>query len=76
MIAGSGGIGMGRIIGGVTAPDDGTVGVAETRAPGLADWMGLRVTHFQLLFSGRVFRAVCAFLRDGRFPREDGPRGK
>ena len=69
MVAGSRGIGMGRFIGGVASPHDGTVALAETRAPGLTDWVEYRATHFQLLFSGRVFEAVWGFLREGHFPR-------
>jgi pimeloyl-ACP methyl ester carboxylesterase len=69
VIAGSRGIGMGRFVGGVAPPHDGTVAVAETRAPGLTDWIELRVTHFELLFSRRVSEAVGGFLRTGSFPR-------
>ncbi|MGD8308455.1 MAG: alpha/beta fold hydrolase [Chromatiales bacterium] len=69
VIAGSRGIGMGRFVGGVAPPHDGTVAVAETRAPGLTDWLELHATHFELLFSRRVSEAVCGFLRTGRFPR-------
>jgi hypothetical protein len=68
-IAGSRGIGMGRFIGGVAPPHDGTVAVAETRAPGLADWIECHATHFELLFSRPVSETAGAFLRTGRFPR-------
>jgi pimeloyl-ACP methyl ester carboxylesterase len=67
MIAGSRGIGLGLLLGGVGGPGDGTVAVAETRAEGLADHRVLPVTHTGLLFSRAVARQACHFLQNGRF---------
>jgi pimeloyl-ACP methyl ester carboxylesterase len=67
MIAGSGGIGLGLLLGGTGGPGDGTVAVDETRAGDLRDHLVLPVTHTGMLFSRAVARAVCHFLHDGRF---------
>lgn len=67
MIAGSRGIGLGLLLGGVGGPGDGTVAVAETRAEGLADHRVLPVTHTGMLFSREVARQACEFLQAGRF---------
>ena len=67
MIAGSRGIGLGLLLGGVGGPGDGTVAVAETRAEGLADHWVLPVTHTGMLFSRAVARQACRFLKTGRF---------
>lgn len=69
VIAGSCGVGMGRLLGGLPAPSDGTVAVAETRLAGATDHIVLPVTHFSMLWSRRVADQVVAFLRDGRFAR-------
>ena len=67
MIAGSRGIGLGLLLGGVGGAGDGTVAVAETRADGLADHRVLPVTHTGMLFSRAVARQACEFLQTGRF---------
>jgi pimeloyl-ACP methyl ester carboxylesterase len=70
IIAGSVGLGLGRLLGGLATPSDGTVAVAETQLAGANDHIVLPVTHFSMLWSRRVARQVIAFLRDGRFVRE------
>jgi len=67
MIAGSGGMGMGRILGAMTGVSDGTVGLEETRFEGLKDHLLLPVTHTGMLFSRDVVRAIADFLLEGRF---------
>jgi pimeloyl-ACP methyl ester carboxylesterase len=67
IIAGDCGLGMGRLLGGLPTPNDGTVAVAETRLVGATDHVVLPVTHFSMLWSRRVAEQVIAFLRDGRF---------
>lgn len=69
MIAGCTPVGMGRLLGGLTAPHDGTVCQAETELPGLTDHLTLPTTHTGMLFSPVVARQVVAFLREGRFER-------
>jgi pimeloyl-ACP methyl ester carboxylesterase len=72
-IAGSHGIGVGRILGGVEPPCDGTVAVAETRVPGIAEHLILATTHTGLLLSATAARQVCAFLKSGHFEPGVGP---
>lgn len=67
VIAGVLGIGVGRLIGGLGEPSDGTVALAETRIEGAADVLQVRASHTGLLFSGEVAAATCRFLREGRF---------
>ncbi len=68
VIAGTRGMGAGRILGHIERPHDGTVRVAETRLPGAADHLTLDVSHTGLLFSRRAASAAAAFLDTGRFP--------
>jgi fermentation-respiration switch protein FrsA (DUF1100 family) len=67
VVAGSLPIGLGRVIGGLSAPHDGTVSVDETRLEGIADHREVPVTHTGLLFSPQVAQLTASFLRDGRF---------
>jgi hypothetical protein len=53
------------------APSDGVVSVEETRIAGMRDHIVLDVSHTGMLLSGAVARQICAFLRDGRFAREN-----
>ena len=46
---------------------DGTVAVAETRLPGIADHCVVQATHTGLLLSASAARQTIAFLRNGRF---------
>jgi pimeloyl-ACP methyl ester carboxylesterase len=69
VIAGSVGIGLGRLVGVHGAPSDGTVFVEETRLPGILDHLVLRVSHTALPFSSTVARQTAAFLNDGSFMR-------
>jgi pimeloyl-ACP methyl ester carboxylesterase len=73
VIAGRVGVGLGRVIApGLPAPNDGTITVEETRAPGIRDHLILPVSHSAMVFSREVAREVCAFLRDGKFSRGGG----
>lgn len=69
VVAGDWPVGIGRMWPDMPQPSDGTVSVAETRLPGLADHISLRVNHMGLLFSTEVMDQTSAFLRDGRFTR-------
>ncbi len=69
VIAGDGGVGMGRWVCALPKPHDGTVGVAETRIDGAASHLVLPVSHMQLLVHNGVARQVVAFLRTGAFLR-------
>jgi pimeloyl-ACP methyl ester carboxylesterase len=70
VIAGELAVGLGRLLGRMAAPSDGTVWVAETDLPGANDQIRLRVSHSGMVFSAPVAKQVAAFLRDGRFERE------
>lgn len=67
MIAGNTPLGLGRYFGHVHGPSDGTVAVAETRLPGLADHVVIPASHTGLLFSARAAHQAAGFLRTGRF---------
>jgi len=69
VIAGDLGIGLGKILGAMDAPNDGTVLVEETDLPGATEQLRLPVSHTGLVFSAAVARQTAAFLRDGRFQR-------
>ena len=69
VIAGTVGMGIGRLVPRLPLPNDGTVAVAETRLPEAADWIGLPVTHTGLLLSAQVAEQTNAFLTTGRFQR-------
>jgi pimeloyl-ACP methyl ester carboxylesterase len=68
LIVGNRGLGIGRLVGGLDGPSDGTVAVAETRLPGAADVVELPLSHMGLVLSRRVVPYVVGFLRHGRFP--------
>jgi len=66
-IAGTSSLGVGRLFADLEKPHDGTVTVAETKVPDLADHLELPVSHTGLVFSRQVDEAVDGFLRSGRF---------
>lgn len=67
VISGDLAIGVGRVLGGLTGPNDGTVAVAETRVEAATDSVLIHASHLGLLFSRRTADAVADFLRHGRF---------
>lgn len=67
VIAGDLPVGLGRLLGVMGAPNDGTVWLDETDLPGAAAQIRLRVSHSGMVFSAEVARQVAAFLKDGRF---------
>lgn len=69
LIAGTSGMGAGRLLAKLKMPHDGTVEVDETRLVGLADHLCLAVSHTGLLASKEVARQVTCFLQEGRFAR-------
>ena len=66
-IAGTSGLGVGRLLGGLEAESDGTVSVAETRLDGATDSCLLEVGHMGMLLSPRVAERACHFLHHGQF---------
>jgi pimeloyl-ACP methyl ester carboxylesterase len=69
VIAGDLGFGLGRLVGPLGGPSDGTILVEETELDGTADRVVLRVSHTGMLFSAAVARAAGAFLSTGGFSR-------
>jgi len=67
VIAGSLGVGLGRLVGVGGAPSDGTILVDETRLPGIQAHLVLKVSHTGLPFSPTVARQTGAFLNSGNF---------
>ena len=76
VIAGTKSVGLGSLFGSVPSPHDGTVSVAETRLPGIADHCSLPVTHTGMMFSSAVATQSVAFLRDGHFSASDQPESQ
>ncbi|MFP7724140.1 esterase/lipase family protein [Lysobacter sp. D1-1-M9] len=67
VIAGRVPFGLGQFFGGIRGDSDGTVAVAETRLPGLADHAVVAASHSGLLFSRDAAAQAAQFLREGRF---------
>ena len=67
LVAGSVPHGLGALMGALHGDSDGTVALAETRLPGLADHCVVPASHSGLVLSPEVAALVAAFLRDGRF---------
>jgi pimeloyl-ACP methyl ester carboxylesterase len=67
MVAGTIARGMGRLFVRFDGESDGTVAVAETRLPGLADHCTVPASHTGLVFSADAARQAAHFLRGGRF---------
>ncbi len=67
VIAGSLERGMGRLLGKLESPNDGTVLVAETQLVGAEDHVVLPVSHTGMVFSKAVASATATFLKTGKF---------
>lgn len=67
VIAGSLGVGLGRLFSNVSADSDGTVMIRETELPGAKDHIVLRTSHTGMLFSPQVVEQTSHFLRHGTF---------
>ncbi|MCF6263374.1 MAG: alpha/beta fold hydrolase [Xanthomonadales bacterium] len=67
VIAGTGSMGLGRLLNKLSGPNDGTVTVTETRLDTAADSVQLQVSHFGMLLSPLVAQKCVTFLRLGRF---------
>jgi pimeloyl-ACP methyl ester carboxylesterase len=69
IIAGSLGLGLGRLFADLKSDHDGTVLVEETYLPGAKDHIVLSTSHTGLVFSAQVARQAAWFLRQGAFRR-------
>ena len=67
VIAGKLPFGLGFTLCTLTAPHDGTVAVAETELPGIADHRTVAASHTGMLLSSEVADLTIEFLRDGHF---------
>lgn len=71
VIAGSMGLGLGRLFANLNTDHDGTVLVEETKLPGAKDHIVLPTSHTAMLFSPEVAAQAAHFLKEGRFRREE-----
>ena len=69
MVAGCLPHGLGGLLAQFDGDHDGTVSVAETRCPQLADHVVVEASHSGLLFSAGAIAHAGEFLREGRFRR-------
>jgi pimeloyl-ACP methyl ester carboxylesterase len=69
VIAGSMGVGLGRLFATLPGDHDGTVLVEETYLPGSKDHIVLSISHTGMLFSTEVAGQAACFLRQGAFRR-------
>ncbi len=67
MVAGNVPQGLGRYFARFDGGSDGTVAIAETELPGLADHCVVASSHSGLVFSPEATRQAVNFLREGRF---------
>lgn len=63
--------GLGGVVAHFTCEHDGTVGIPETRVPGLADHTVVHASHSGLLFSDAAACRATEFLREGHFEHAD-----
>ena len=73
MVAGDVARGLGRLFARFDGGSDGTVGLEETRLPGLADHCTVHSSHTGLVFSPAAVRQAAHFLRHGRFEHAGEP---
>lgn len=71
VIAGSMGMGLGRLFANLNTDHDGTVLVEETRLPGAKDHIVLSTSHTGMLFSAEVAEQAAYFLKEGKFRRDE-----
>lgn len=67
MVAGCRRLGLGGIVAGFDCEHDGTVAVAETRVPGLADHVVVPASHSGLVWHQEAAAQAASFLNAGRF---------
>lgn len=69
VVAGSMGVGLGRLFATLPGDNDGTVLVKETLLPGAKDHIVLSISHTGMVFSTEVAEQAACFLRQGAFKR-------
>ena len=71
IVAGSMGLGLGRLFAELNTDHDGTVMVDETRLPGAKDHIILNISHTGMLFSADVANQATHFIQHGSFLRRN-----
>ena len=66
-IAGTLAVGLGRMVGVLHGPNDGTVSVEETKIAGMTDHICLPLSHMALMFAPAAAMQTIHFLCHGRF---------
>ena len=72
VIAGTRPYGLGRLMGPIAGPNDGTVALEEAQLDGATDLFALPVSHTGMLWSDDVATQVATFLAEGRFRHPPG----
>lgn len=67
VVAGKGGVGIGRVFCDFPGDNDGTVAVAETRLTGMADHIILSTSHTGMIYNPAVSTQICSFIKQGCF---------
>ncbi len=67
VIAGSSGIGVGNLVGGLEGPGDGTVSLSETCLSGASDYCQIPTSHMGMVISPIVAVELIRFLHTGGF---------
>jgi pimeloyl-ACP methyl ester carboxylesterase len=70
MVAGTIGIGLGKLLGKMPGVNDGAVMLSETEAPWLTDHVSIKTSHTGLLVSAEAARQAVNFLKYGHFSLE------
>jgi pimeloyl-ACP methyl ester carboxylesterase len=70
VIAGTLGFGLGRLIPGLTKPNDGLITVEETRLAAAKDHVEIRVCHSGMLVSRACAHQAAIFLKTGQFTHD------
>jgi pimeloyl-ACP methyl ester carboxylesterase len=70
IVAGSMGMGLGRLFANLQSDHDGTVLVEETMLPGAKDHIVMHTSHTAMLFSTDVAEQAVEFLKSGRFEKK------
>ena len=71
VIAGTVGLGMGRLVTNFDGDNDGSVAVSETQLDGAKDHICMPVSHKTMLVSADVTDQIAAFFKRGEFLRDD-----
>jgi len=71
VIAGTVPLGFGKFVADFDEPNDGTVALSETRLAGATDHLAMEVSHKGMLVSPDVVDQAAAFLKRGRFLRDE-----